>query len=399
MTVTTTSAQCPQCGNSKVYCNGHRVLSDGTEAQRYLCRSCGFRFTDPKTLKIVPDNNSSSQICVNEAKNLANVQTRIEKICTGENSAKLPQETRGLLAKYLAYLEREGFYNETSYYDLLSSLAHDGANLLDPEDVKEKIARHTYIAKDGKRRQWKNSTRMLATYAYDAFCKMQGITWSKPKYRQEESQVNAPDEKDLDALIMSARSKRMATFLQCLKETYCDPSEILALEWREIKENVIFIVHPCKGHRTGHYTISGRLISMLSALPKNDKRVFPTTYTAMLRCLNSLKKKTANRLQRPQILDITFKSFRHWGGSMLAYYHKGNAILVQKELRHKSINNTMKYIHTVHFADSDFEVTTATKIEEIQQLGKEGWTKYDEGIFNSTTIHFYRKPKRFIGAN
>jgi hypothetical protein len=35
--------------------------------------------------------------------------------------------------------------------------------------------------------------------------------------------------------------------------------------------------------------------------------------------------------------------------------------------------------------------------EEIRKLGKEGWTKYDEGTFNGTTIHFYRKPKQFGG--
>jgi hypothetical protein len=39
----------------------------------------------------------------------------------------------------------------------------------------------------------------------------------------------------------------------------------------------------------------------------------------------------------------------------------------------------------------------ATTPEEIRQLGKAGWAKYDEITVNGTQMHFYRKPKRFGG--
>ena len=188
----------------------------------------------------------------------------------------------------------------------------------------------------------------------------------------------------------------MTAFLQCLKETYCDPGEILALDWKEIKGNIITIAHPCKGHYAGQYEVSSRLISLLNRLPKVEKRVFPTTYHIMMMCLNALKKKAARKKQNPAILDITFKSFRHWGGSMLAHYSNGNVLTVQKALRHKSVLNTMKYIHTVqNLREDDFEETVATTPEEVRRLGKAGWTKYDELTFNGTQMHFYRKPKRF----
>lgn len=47
----------------------------------------------------------------------------------------------------------------------------------------------------------------------------------------------------------------------------------------------------------------------------------------------------------------------------------------------------------------DFNIATATTPEEIQELGKAGWMKYDEATFNGIQMHFYRKPKRFGGAN
>jgi hypothetical protein len=80
---------------------------------------------------------------------------------------------------------------------------------------------------------------------------------------------------------------------------------------------------------------------------------------------------------------------------MLAHYTNGNVLTIKKFLRHKSILSTMKYIHTIEFKDEDFDETTASTPEEIRELGKAGWTKYDE----MGSIHLYRKPKRFGGVN
>ena len=175
------------------------------------------------------------------------------------------------------------------------------------------------------------------------------------------------DEKDLDSLISASQTKRMTTFLQCLK-----------------------------GHYTGQYEVSGRLISLLNRLPRKDKRVFPTTYQTMMMCLNALKKKAARKQQNPALLAITFKYYRHFGGSMIAHYTNGNVLKVKATLLHKSVLNTMKYIHSIqNLREDDFVETTATTPDEIRKLGKGGWTKYDEATFNSVTVHFYRKPKRF----
>jgi integrase len=215
------------------------------------------------------------------------------------------------------------------------------------------------------------------------------IEWIKPKYKQQETIIDVPDEKDLDALISSTCSKRMAAFLQCLKETFANPGEILRLEWRDIKGKIITINHPVKGHLPGQVEVSSRLIAMLNALPKNQKRVFPTAYRNMHKCLCTLRKRAAQKLQNPRFLDISFKSYRHWGGSMLAQYTNGNVLTIKKMLRHKNIQNTMKYIHTIRLRDEDFEIATATTSEEIKQLGQSGFVKYDE----MRGIHFYRKPK------
>ena len=383
---------CPQCDSRRLYRDGLRYLSDGSGVQRWLCRDCAYRFSEKpsqKNLKwqINTPNTlmSRRRICANrkEAKNLT--QATETKTVAGD-SERLPQDAKGLITKFMAYLEREGYSAGIGYPATLKHLVKDGANLLDPDNVKTVIAQQ----------KWKNSVKMLATYAYDAFAKMQGIKWNKPAYRQEETTLYIHDEKDLDLLISTA-SRRMATFLQCLKETFADPGEILRLEWIDLKNSTLSINHPVKGHLPGKYELSPRLVAMLNALPRKDKRIFPMSYACAEDSLKKLRKRAAAKFQNPVLLSICFKSYRHWGGSMLAHVTNGNVLVIKRMLRHKSIQNTMKYIHTIEFKEEDFEETVATTPEEIRQLGKAGWAKYDEMTVNGTQMHFYRKPKRFGG--
>ena len=51
---------------------------------------------------------------------------------------------------------------------------------------------------------------------------------------------------------------------------------------------------------------------------------------------------------------------------MIAHYTNGNVITVKKLLRHRRVENTMKYISMIHFEDDEFEVTTATTVEEAK---------------------------------
>jgi hypothetical protein len=94
-------------------------------------------------------------------------------------------------------------------------LINSGADLYDPESVKATIAK----------RHWKNGTKMQVTYAYDALGKMLNITWTMPTYRQEKILPFIPNEKELDALICGATTRRLAAYLQCLKETFADPQK------------------------------------------------------------------------------------------------------------------------------------------------------------------------------
>ena len=436
--------KCPQCDSNRVWKSGLRYSKTDAEVQRWLCRDCGFRFSksfaDPDekvniTYQFTEKSNSaesslqshilqreltakpllkdsSFKVRENVGSHSLSVQSSVEKsiyafldynrerrVCDSARSKNLDTATtrtetvsatstvfdsktaKGLLLQYALYLQKEGYGVDCRYKSCIRMLINSGANLLDPENVKEVIAK----------KPWKDGTKMQVSYAYDAMARMLKLTWTMAKYRQEEAFPFIPEEKELDALIAGAGSQRMSSYLQTLKETLTDPSEALRIKWIDIKGNVITINRPCKGHYPRQVEVSNTLISTLNALPKTSELIFPTTYRSLASCYFKVRRKLARKLNNPRLLSISLVTFRHWGATML-YHHTRDILLVKKMLGHKNIQNTMKYTQLVNFKDDDYEVTTATTEDEIKALGKAGFMKYDE----HNGIHFYRKPKRFV---
>jgi integrase len=183
----------------------------------------------------------------------------------------------------------------------------------------------------------------------------------------------------------------MAAYLQRLKETFADPGEALKLRWIDISGNVITINKPVKGHLPRLLEVSNKLLSMLNSLPKTPERIFPTTYNPLFCCFNRARKRAAELQKNPRLLSIELRSFRHWGGTMIAHYTNGNVLTVKKLLGHKRIENAMKYIGLIHFKDDEFEVTTATTVEEAKQVLSAGF----DYVTEKNGIMLFRWPKRF----
>lgn len=395
------SAQIPNCPNrcksGKIHRDGLRYNKNNSVIQRWKCTCCGERFSD-KALKSPQGLVNSCQICAEEAKNLEPVQLhgKTHPFCSGD--AKLTAETKGLLTQFYAYLEKEAYSAESDYVDKVKHLAILGADLKDPENVKNVISKMTFKdRKTGEIRKVKNGTKLFTCYAYDAFLKMLKISWERPHYSQEDFEPFVPDETELDALINAANSKRLAAFLQCLKETFGDPGEVLRIKWLDVDTNnkTICIRYPVKNHLPRTLSVSNRLLSMIDALPRKEERIFATDYSAMLVSYVKMRKKTADVHKNQRLLAIDFTAFRTWAGTNIAYHTNGNVLTVKKLLGHKQIKNTMKYIGRIEFKDSDLETTSATTVEDILRLGREGWQEFSVVKINNVEHHCFKKPKRF----
>ena len=66
-------------------------------------------------------------------------------------------------------------------------------------------------------------------------------------------------------------------------------------------------------------------------------------------------------------------------------------LTVKKSLGHKRIENTMKYVGMITFKTDEYEVTTATDVEEAKKVLSAGF----EYVTEKQGIMLFRKPRRF----
>ncbi|MCW4025117.1 MAG: hypothetical protein NWF01_08805 [Candidatus Bathyarchaeota archaeon] len=372
--------ECPTCHSTENWKDGKRKTDFGS-IQRYQCIDCGYRFSEK--LNNGCTGIKDSQICAKEAKNLG-FRPR-KHVGTGE----VTPEIQAMLTVFEGWLKKEG-YKPNCYPKNVKTLAYLGADLMNPEDVKEKIAVHNV------KRQMKRNL----TYSYEAFLTMNDMTWKRPRYKKEKSE-NAPpfipETSELEQLIVAAQSKRMKAYLQTLKETFADPGEALAIEWKEIAGKIVNINHPVKDHLTGGYEASEQLMAMLSVLPHDSERVFSCSYKAMSVAFNNLKKRVAKDNKNDRFLAVELRSFRHWGGTQIAELSNGNLFSVMKYLRHSSPNSSMKYINIWKLsfkAETQYEYMEVTTPEELKAALLGGY----QHVIDKFGASWFRRAKRIALA-
>jgi integrase/recombinase XerD len=201
---------------------------------------------------------------------------------------------------------------------------------------------------------------------------MQGKKWTPPIYRRVRKLPFIPNESELDQLI-AACSRRMATFLQLLKETGMRSGEACHLKWADIDllSNSVRVT-PEKGSNPRNLPISNKLVGMLNAMQKEAEFAFTYKTDIWIRNFSRQRKRIATKLKNPRLLQITFHTFRHWKATM--EYHKTKDILHVKEvLGHKSINNTLLYTQLVTFKDDEFTSRVRHSEQEACQLIEAGF--------------------------
>ncbi|MEM2995824.1 MAG: tyrosine-type recombinase/integrase [Candidatus Bathyarchaeia archaeon] len=285
--------QCPQCGSHRLYKDGLRYLANGTSIQRWLCRNCGYRFTNPNHKKhtqwknppfsLNPPNSSdyncqgNDDPCGRDSTALAAVQTlatvekQNEKRDAGVTTLVVDnlasQETTTKIVEYSFWLLKQGYSKATieGRVKLLKRLVNLGAHLFDPESIKEVIS---------KQESWSEGRKELAVEAYSSFLLMVGGKWDPPKYRRVQKLPFIPTEEELDQLIASC-GKKTATFLQLLKETGMRAGEAWRLKWTDVDlVNLNVRVTPEKGSNPRILKISQNLVAMLNTLHKKSELIF-----------------------------------------------------------------------------------------------------------------------------
>jgi integrase len=137
------------------------------------------------------------------------------------NHLSTSQEVKSRIFELLLYMKRQGYAMSTIRLNriALKVLCERGANLTDPETVKDVIAKQS----------WSENRKRNVINAYTLYLKIQGLTWEKPRCKVTRKFPFIPTEQEIDALI-SGSGKKTATFLQLLKETAMRSGEAKRLE-------------------------------------------------------------------------------------------------------------------------------------------------------------------------
>jgi integrase len=282
------------------------------------------------------------------------------KETTGEIS-----EQKSILFEFAWWLKKEGYAEQTidSRSRLIRSMLNKGADLNNPESIKEVIASQDWC--EGRKRN--------AVHAYSSYLKMRGSSWDPPKYRIVQKIPWVPQETIVVQLIAGCPNK-YKPFLQLLKETGTRAGEAWSLEWNDLDFAAKSVrITPKKGGNPRILPISTNLIAMLRLLPRNDRYVFKKgkqrNFTEGFR---RHRKRISVSLSIPDISRITFKTFRHFKGTM--EYQKTKDILhVKYVLGHKNIKNTLVYTHLIDFREDEFVSRIAKNAEEACQLIESGF--------------------------
>lgn len=400
---------CPLCGSTKLCRDGFRYLADGSQVQRYLCRNCRYRFSQPKTERRKPLQKTSKQnlkidsyyneICrvgapgpkSRIAKNSAGAVYALEQKTGEEKSGHAGATTldnadvKGKLVEYSWQLKKNGYSPATieTRVKKLERLIKLGADLFKPETVKEAIAKT----------EWNINTKINVAAIYGNFAKFCGLNWEPPIYKPLQRIPFIPTEAEIDTLIAGA-GRKTAALLQLLKETGVRIGEASRLTWEDIDfERRVIRFQAEKNSNPRIFRVSQKLIDMLNAVPRENQTVFNDDPRILANNYRELRLKLAQRFKNPRLKQITFHTIRHWKAT--TEYHKTKDILHVKELLgHKCLDSTLVYVNiekAIYGADNndEFTVKTAKTPEEIKALLEVGF----EYICEKDGLMFFRKRK------
>ena len=164
---------------------------------------------------------------------------------------------------------------------------------------------------------------------------MVGGTWEPPAYKVVRKIPFIPKEAEIDQLI-AASSRRMAIFLQLLKETGARCGEIWQLSWDDVDfESKVINITPEKHSNPRVTRLSNKLLGVFS-YPHMRVDHFAVNFQRQ-------RRRTATKIKNPRLLRIHFHTLRYWKGTML-YHETKDMYYVMQRLGHKNIANTLLYV-------------------------------------------------------
>ncbi len=379
MTEASLSLKCPECGSSQ-FNNSGKYYKGEFELQRFQCKKCGKRITDPQALKSVRDNIVNSQIGAKGAKNLT-IQTIVNRAIAGE---KTNLDTR--LINYAWHEKKRGIADSTIAHRVfrLNVMISRGVNLDNPDSFL------TVLMTEG----FSDASKFHYVQAYLSYTKAFKIPFDKPHIQYEPKVQYTPKPYEVTTLIQNL-GREQAALCQAMADTGARIGEMARLLENEIdsQSKIIYINHPEKGSRARKINVSEQTIAMILSLPK---KYLPHVFNPNKRTLQSTFARSRNRiakkLQMPNLLNIHHHSFRRYFADQTYKKTRFNTRKVQFRLGHKRLSSTEKYFGDFDDENCTYETARAYTIEDQEELRRLGYELFDTGIDkDGKTVKLYSR--------
>ncbi len=378
---------CPECGSQHTNICGHRDLAYSTDIQRWICKRCGYRFSEKPLQKNSEQSlntsnalASSAKYALLGAKNLT-FQAIVDKAIAGEKTTLDTQ-----IIQYIWKEKKRGIANSTIAHRVfrLNVLRNRGTNLDNPDSFLTVLMTEDFS----------DASKFHYVQAYLSYTKAFKIPFDKPKIQYEPKEQYTPKPYEVTALIQNL-GREQAALCQALADTGARIGEMARLLEPEIdaQSRIIYINHPEKGSRARKITVSEQCITLLLSLPK---KYSPNVFNPNKRTLQSTFARTRNRiakkLQMPNLLNIHHHSFRRYFADQTYKKTNFNVRKVQARLGHKRLSSTEKYFGVFDDENCTYETARAYTIEEQEELRQLGYELYDTGIDkDGRTVKLYSR--------
>jgi integrase/recombinase XerD len=391
--------KCPECSSGGPFYRDGLRYANTESIQRWFCRRCGYRFSERRrqgpmekplqenfycpinTANAIVSKRQVCELLTEGSKNLATVESQREKPMW--EGTTLTADAKGKIVEFAWQLKKDGAQENTIkvYLRQLNALVKKGANLFEPETIKDVIANQ----------KWSNATKSLVVAAYAKFASTNNILWKPPKYESVRKLPFIPLEQEIDDLIASC-GKKTSVVLRLIKETALRIGEAIRLKWTDVdfERNTVTLNEPEKHGQPRMFKTSDQLVSMLHRLPKSTAEVFGKTQVVSIeQSLRIQRNRTAEKLGNPRLRQIHFHSLRHWKAS--TEYQKTKDLLhVMRKLGHRNINTTLIYTHLIDVeTEEEYHSAVAKTIEESRKLVEAGF----EFVCSQDGLMLFKKRK------
>jgi len=235
-----------------------------------------------------------------------------------------------------------------------------------PEEVKQFIADQN----------WSASYKSNMVHAYGHYIKFCGLSWVRPNYKRTERIRKVPREEQINKIIAHASSKYVLAF-SVLRDTGLRPVEYTWLRVKDIDlETGLLYPETAKFGAGRVLRMRKSTLAMLKRyiqekdLKPDDRLCHKVELMTLSWCRN--RKKVAANLSEPELMGIRLYDLRHHYGSVL-YMKTKDIVYVQRQLGHKRIQHTLRYVHLVDLDAEEYVVKVAVNVGESSQLLEQGF--------------------------